>query len=233
MNTVVYKPFKRNIDNWEIDPEATYKNDNGRKLILVKIGVQQIVDSDTGRVVDTTPVTEYVYEDILRSIFTKADEYSTRICLGCTPQLVVTYENRLVIHNEDISKEMDKIMNVAKGYDPKSISESLVNSLLNYNTLMPLSKEYRSIIKDIDSKCDEYYSPDFVGLVLRELFFEQKREITGYKEDIHYMSSVELRQEMGKQLKNDDKDKLNAIKDELFYAFLLGDIIPNPKMVNF
>lgn len=229
MNTVIYKPFKKKIDKWEIDTSSVRENEHGRKLINVKIGVQQIVDCDTGNVVDATSVTEYIYEDILRNLFMNGEEYAARICLGYFPQVVVTYENRLVIHNEEISEEVEKIQEVIKDYNNREISEILVNSLLNYNTQAQISKEYKMLIKDIDEKCDNYYAPDFVGLVLREYFLESKRNLSDYKEDLHFMSPVEFKQEIGTSLKEGDKEKLEDIKEELLYAFLLGDIITNPK----
>lgn len=229
MNTVVYKPFKKKIDKWELDTSNIMENEFGRKLINVKIGIQQIVDSESGGVVDTTPVTEYMYEDVLRNLFVNGEEYTARICLGYFPQVIVTYENRLVLHNEDVSEEIDKIQEVIKSYDKKEISEILINSLLNYNTQAQMSMEYRSLIKDIDDKCDNFYAPDFVGLVLREHFFEAERNLSDYREELHFMSPIELKQEIGVSLKRDDKAKLEDIKEELLYAFLLGDIITNPK----
>ena len=229
MNTVIYKPFKKKIDKWESDTSDIKENELGRKLINVKIGVQQIVDNDTGRVIEAIPVTEYMYEDICRNLFCNSEEYAARICLGYFPQVVVTYENRLVIHNEDVSEEVEKIQKVIKGYEKKSIAEVLVNSLLNYKTQVHISKEYRNLIKDIDEKCGNFYAPDFIGLVLREYFFETERGLSEYKEELHIMSPVELTQEIGKSLKEDNLEKLEIIKEELLYAFLLGDIITNPK----
>ncbi len=229
MNTVVYKPFKKKIDNWEIDTSNIKENELGRNLVNVKIGVQQIIDNDSGRVTDTIPVTEYMYEDVLRNLFCNSEEYAARICLGYFPQVVVTYENRLVIHNEDVSEEVEKIQEVIKSYEKKSIAEILVNSLLNYNTQVHISKEYRNLIKEINERCNNFYAPDFIGIVLREYFFETDRKLSEYKEELHFMSSVELKQEIGKNLKEDNIEKLEVIKEELLYAFLLGDIITNPK----
>ena len=230
MNTLVYKPFKKKIINWEIVPEATVKADNGRKMLLVNIGDQQIVNTDTGEIIDTSPVSEYIYEDILHAIFSR-EEYTSRLCLGCTPQLIVTYENRLVMHNEEVSLEVEKVIEVIKKADRHNISEVLVNSQLNYETKVPISKEYRDVIKRINEECDEFYSPDFIGLVMREFFFEQEREYTDYSDELHYMSKVELKEELGRVLNEGNGEKLNQIKDELMYSFLMGDIIANPKIM--
>ena len=232
MNTVVYKPFKRSLEAWEISADKTKENENGRRSFLVKIGVQKVVDSDTGEEISTDPVAEYVYEDILRKMFTDPEEYSVRVNLGCEPQLIVTYENRLVVHNDEISEMIEKVRNVITGLKIEDISEMLVNSYLNFCTLAPLSKEYRKLISDINDKAEGYFAPDFVGLILREYFFEQKRSITegSYEEEIHYMDPIELRMEMGKEMANKDLARLEKLKNELFYSFLLGDIIPNPKI---
>ena len=230
MNTVVYKAFKRSIDNWEIDTSAERVIENGRKLFLVKIGVQQIKDSETGQIIDTAPITEYIYEDILRAVFGGNEEYTIRTCLGYTPQLIVTYENRLVMHNDEVDNEVQKVLKATEKLNGKDISESLVNSLLNYNTQAQISKEYRKLIKEINKECDEYYSPDFVGIILREHFFEQERNLTDYKEELHFMNAVELKEELGKSLRENDEEKISAIKEELMYAFLLGDIVHNPKI---
>ena len=230
MNTVIYKPFKRNASSWALDTESTITNSSGRRSFLVKIGVQQIADSDTGEVLDTTPITEYVYEDILRKIFTDCEEYSVRTNLGYEPQLVITYENRLVLHNDEISGMVEKIRDVIKEYDEKDISEVLINSLLNYNTQAQRTPEYKKLIDEVNEKADGYFSPDFIGFILREYFFEQKRGISGYSEDVHYMDHIELKEEIGKVLKDGDKEKLNVLKEELLYSFLLGDIVTNKKI---
>ena len=130
--------------NWEIDPSATETTESGRRLLLVTIGVQQIVDTDTGDVIDTAPVAEYIYEDILAAIFNR-EEYTSRICLGCTPPLIVTYENRLVMHNNQISEEVEKILGVLKTAQRDNVYEVLVNSQLNYDTRAQISKEYREV----------------------------------------------------------------------------------------
>ena len=232
MVTAVYKPFKRTISEWQYDPEYTKEMQHGRKLMLFSIGIQQMVETETGRIINSTPVTEYIYEDVVRNIFANPEEYSARVNLGCEPQVVVTYENRLVIHNETVGNEVEKILEIAKRFKLKDIADILVNSELNYNTLTPLSKRYRSLMESINDECGEYYPPDFIGLVLREYFFEQKRELAGYSEDIHYMNGIELKEEIGKALQDGNDENIEMLKDELMYAFLLGDLITNPKIAN-
>lgn len=232
MNTVIYKPFKRSSQAWALDTEKTKENENKRRSFLVKIGVQKVVDSDTGEEISTAPVTEYIYEDILRMLFTDPEEYQVRVNLGCEPQLVVTYENRLVVHNDEMSETIERVRNVISTYKKEDIAEVLINSYLNFMTLAPLSKGYRKLISDINDKAEGYFAPDFVGLVLREYFFEQMRHLSqgSYEEDIHFMNSTEFREEMGKAMAEKDNGKVQKLKDELFYSFLLGDTIPNPKI---
>lgn len=230
MNTVIYKPFKRKASKWEMDTENILRDGMGRRAISVKIGMQNITDSVTGQVVSATPIYEYIYEDILRNIFSDSEEYAVRVNLGCEPQITITYENRLVMHNDMIAKEVEKINKAVEDTELRDIVEILVNSQLNFNTKAPVSKEYRELIGKLNDKCDAYYPPDFVGLVLRERFFEQDREITGYKEDIHYMSGTELKEELGRAIKENNDEKIKDIKEELMYQFLLGDMLSNPQI---
>ncbi len=232
MNTVQYKPFKRRLDSWQLDTANIKENDNGRRLFPIKLGVQNIVNSDTGEIQSTIPCVEYIYEDILRNIFANTQEYHTRVALGCKPQLIVTYENRLVVHNDEVYVEIEKIQSVLKDYKLEDIADEVVNSLLNYNTQEFMSDKYRKLIEKINELCDEYYPPDFVGLVIREYFLEQTRNMTEYDEDLHLMSQKELKKEIAKNISEKNNGKLAAIKTELLYSYLMGDMIINPQRGN-
>lgn len=229
MNKIVYKPFKRKSSSWEIKPDKIIKNEQGRKSVPVKIGVQQVV-MDNGEIISTTPVYEYIYDDILRKILGDSEEYAVRVNLGCDMQLVITYENRLVVHNDRMQEEIEKVHELAKAYGYEEISAELVNSQLNFMTLAPLSKEYKKLIEEINEKSEKFYPPDFIGLVLREYFYEQARNLSDEREDMHFLSAKELKEELGEAIKGRDAKKIEDIKEEIMYAFLIGDLVSNPRI---
>ena len=65
MNIAVFKPYKTSIDAWSIIDSKSKQDKNERTEWCVEIGTQQIVDNETQRILDSSPLEEYIYKDWL------------------------------------------------------------------------------------------------------------------------------------------------------------------------
>lgn len=228
MNIAVFKPYKTSIDAWSIIDSKSKQDKNGRTEWCVEIGTQQIVDNETQRILDSSPLEEYIYKDILQNAFSNPHEYNISVNLGYNPPIVITYDNRLVIHNDQIQEMVTTVIDAIKDYKIEDIAPLLISSLLNLQNEDKLSKDYKDFLDKINDKCNDFLPPLFVGQIAREYFFEQERNLQGKTDEIHYMTHKELLEQTGEAIKKNDKEILRMIKDEMFYSMLMGDIIQNP-----
>ncbi len=223
MNHVVLKPYKRGANSWDSIDGKERVDANGRSEWCIEIGVQKIV-SDNGEEISATPLEEYVYKDVLLNLFTSPKSYTVRINLGCEPQLTIAYANRLVLHNSAVGEMVDAINKALDKYDDKVLMELGIDSLLALKSKAPLSKEFKAFTKQINDETDWYFPHDFIGFVVREKIFEQRRNLSGKAEDIHLSGYTELMELLRHSLKDGDRASLSMIQQELMYAYLLGDI---------
>lgn len=231
MQDIVYKPFKVNPKYWNNENESR-RDQKGREELLIRIGTKQIVDRTTGEILEELPLSEYVYKDLLIGIFRNfsnqslsSDEYKVRVNVGCCPQLTITYENRLVIHNSTISAEVERISEYLENFEFTDIVDMIGNSSLNFRSKAKLTDEFKAFLATLNGNLGSNYSADFVGTVMREQFLEIRRDMTESENECHYMPYAETIQNICEALKKEDEDVLKTIGKELIYKLLLGDLV--------
>ena len=223
MNHVLLKPYKRSASTWYPVEGKERTDENGRVEWCIEIGIQKVM-SEEGRELATSPLEEYVYKDVLQNMFTSPKNYTVRINLGCEPQLTIAYENRLVLHNSAVGQMVEEINSALNKYDEKALIGLGIDSLLALKSKRPLSKEFKKLTKEINEDADWYYPHDFIGFIIREKVFEQMRGLDGKAEELHLMDYAEIMENLKSSLKDGDRASLSMIKDELMYAYLLGDL---------
>ena len=130
MEYLVYKPYKRKLKTWN-NVKDRQREENGRIILCVEIGKKLFVDDETQRVIHEEFVCEDIYMDIATGLFQRSSSYGTKITLGYEPQIVVSYEGSLVIHNDKISGYVEDIMNVLQKTDYSLKVNAMVNGILN------------------------------------------------------------------------------------------------------
>lgn len=225
---VVYKPIKKGLETWSNMPDKTRHDDMGRVIVNIEIGVKQIISS--GKICSVESMCEDMYIDILKGLVVDKLSYMTYVNLASEPKITISYDGRLVIHNDKISGYVEDIMTVLNDIEDSIKYDALVDFVLNENVGNKYGEAFRRLVNVMQKKCKKEYASALIGLVLKEYICEDCRSIEGDEaEEIHYMSYEDLLMKTGQIMKNrnagGDKESEKIIKEELLYRFLQGDLI--------
>lgn len=231
MQTTVYKPYKKKPETWKEDESKRRTSEDGRTECCVEIGVQQIVEEDTGEIVRTEHVSEYIYKDIKDKILAAPSDFDVRINMGFKPQLAVLYCNRFVVYNDQVQREARRIKQFMEDLKTERYIGAAINSVLNIQGRARQSEELKDFIGQVNENLNAIYPAEFVGAILREHVFETARKFSEEEEELHFASYEylvkEAGQEYAKSLRNgSDTKRLSMIKEELLFGFLIGDYLP-------
>lgn len=224
MGTIVYKPYKRKLNQWKCLSENIRTDKCGREIVPVEIGKTLYMNGE--KIEKEEEILEDIYLDIVTGIFANRDSYHTTICLGYEPQIVVSYEGALVIHNDKMSGYVDKILKILDKVEYSEKVKVLVHAVEHevkgnkYTTDMKKLQDY------IKKESGISFSPELIGYVLKENLCEN-RVMTDKQEELHWMAYEELLEKAGTVLAARDKGKAGSrfeydVMNELLYRFIGG-----------
>jgi len=216
-----YKPYKQKASEWSSDPEKARAAANGREMMYVGIGSCIHHDDNT-----TEEIFEYIYRDILLGIFKNDKSYKLKMTLGHTPNIVITYDGLLVIHNDILLKEVEKIKEAILTLPKELIANCIANSVLNQMGLEKTSDELKQTTKKINQICNADYPAEFIACIMKEYMCDELRELENEKqEELYFKTYEELVSEAALVLISDDKDIKKQEYDvlrEIGYRFIQG-----------
>lgn len=224
---IVLKPYKRSLQDWKNNPDDSREED-GKVIFRVDIGKKLVMDEEKKTVVSENALAEDIYLNILQDIFSQNSSYRVVATLGYEPQLVISYDGRLVAHNDKIDGYVAMVMEALK----KSKYEADIKVLINYVLNETVGAKYSSTLKrlqtGINTMCKTNFPPEFIGLVVKNYICDYKRSADESNE-YPYMDYESLMEEAGKVMVSINKGALtieNKLVEELLYRFVQGTLIP-------
>lgn len=228
MGNIVYKPYKRKLNQWKCLSENIRTDKCGREIVSVEIGKKLYMDDKCIEVEKEEEILEDIYFDIVTGIFANRDSYHTTICLGYEPQIVVSFKGTLVIHNDKMSGYVDKILKVLDKVDYPEKVQVLVHTVEHEVKGNKYTSNMKKLQEYIKTESGISFSPELIGYVLKENLCES-RVMTEKQEELHWMSYEELLEKSGIVLTTRDKGKFGSrfeydVMNELLYRFISGQL---------
>lgn len=226
MHSFVYKPFKKSVSDWKLN--KVYQSEN-REIASVGIGKCIVMDDNTGEMIEEKIIYEDIYKDVMQGFFTDTKFYKTYIVLGCEPAIVISYDGRLILHNDKMKGYSQSIQKALEKIDPELIGSALIGFVRNEAIGEKYNDKIRELTKSINQIEKAKFPLEMVGLMLKEYYCEEKRKFGPIDDVIHYMTYPELLEQAAEVLAgrisgNGNKENEKALMDELFYRFLEGSL---------
>lgn len=233
MSSIHYRPFKKNVESWEliIDDVEKLKDTKKRHLVDVKIGE----GTENG---ENFEVIEKCYLDIIKDTIVNHSPYKTVVELGNEPQLVITLGNNVVRHNPEIQKYADDIKDIFSQIDKNILFKAFKSLRMNKEQLRSRKEaSVKMLMAMIEEKSKKKYAPSLVQALLMEYFEEERKEDCDvcdmtYEELLE--TAIELETYRETKTTGDNLDELQksmSIEDiekkvieEIYNRFLCGSI---------
>ena len=184
----ICKPYKKNMKTWN-HIKGKDRTDYGRLIVNIEIGEKRIIN-DSDDVVKTIPLCEDIYIDILKGIMYEKNLYQTYLTLGCTPNMVISYNGRIIVHNDKINDYIQIVTDILEEYDLGKLCDCLKSFILNENAKNKYENDLKKLTDSINKKCKKYiFSSAFIGLVLKEYIIEDMRNI---QEEYEYLKNLKV-----------------------------------------
>lgn len=232
MENITYKPYKRNLNQWN-HIKGKEREDMGRVIITIEVGEKRTLDKKT-KETTTESVTEEIYLDILKSVMIDKLSYKTMLYPSNNPALVISYDGRLVIHNDKVNMYVQELMKILPLYNKKVLILALKDFVLNENIGEKYSQALKKLTENINKKLERNYPPALIGMVLKEYICDELREPPFNKEDedLQYADYKELMEKAAQVLSyrmQNQSDEISEqieydLKEELFYRFIQGNL---------
>lgn len=223
---IVFKPYKRKLNTW-INMDEREDPGTGRVIFHVAIGEKVIEKEDQKK--DKEELAEDIYMDILQNFFLNRSGYNLSITLPCEPKIVLSYDGRLVYHNDKIQKYEEQVITLLRKLKIDPAVQAMVNYVANENNGEKYSSQLRKIQKNVNQYLDTNYPPEFIALVLKNYICEDKRDISDKAMDFSCMDYEELLEKAGEIIIHREKQEENEdeayVLDELLYRFLQGSLV--------
>lgn len=227
-NKVVFQPYKINANDWNIVKD--HIRIAGDKAVYTVVIGTRIEKAQDDMVLKEEPVTEEVFEEVLKGIFTQSD-YEVRVRLGREPNLIVTYNGELLPHNDKIDGYMSRLCAAFGQFEKSEAVAMLINGVLNVSIQERLTAESQRFVEKVNGICRSNHSPEFIVESLKKYFCEDLRrfDLPGAG-DLHYAGYEELLRTAGEvvigRLKGTfDENLEEVLLDELLYRFLCGNLV--------
>lgn len=224
---VVFKPYKKHPEEWNVIPEQT-RDDNGRKINCIEVGRTLTMNEE--EVKEEDYLYEDIYENIISGIFVSKQAYSVEMTVSSEPKLIITYDDELVMHNDKISAYVNQILEYMPSLTNDMLIAALVEFNINRNAEQKFGAKLKKITADINKQYDTNYPVELIGYVLRQYFCEDKRNLEGQQEELHYYASYEeLCQMVGKlflaKSNNQTYAREKDLTEEILYRFIEGKLV--------
>lgn len=223
---IVFKPYKRKLNTW-INMDEREDEETGRVIFHVAIGEKQIQKEENKT--ETEELAEDIYMDILQNFFLNRSGYNLSITLPCEPKIVLSYDGRLVYHNDKIQKYEEQVISLLRKMKINPAVQAMVNYVANENSGEKYSDTLRRIQKNVNQYLDTNFPPEFIALVLKNYICEDKRDMPEKAMEYSCMDYQELLEKAGNIIIHRDKQEENEeeayVLDELLYRFLQGSLV--------
>lgn len=230
MEKVILKPYKRKMSSWQYDAEQSrLEEDSNRYILSVQIGEKLTIDEETSEKLDQEQLAEDIYLDTLQGIFLNQKGYEVTVTLGYEPQVVITYEGRLVMHNDKIPQYEKEVMDLLKKTKSNILVQMLVDFTAHENSGSKYTELARHVQESINKVKGTNYPLEFIAYAIKDYICDIKRKMTEEKMEYAYMTYEELLQVTGDVLaakfKGEKDEREEYVQEELLYRFIQGSLV--------
>lgn len=167
MATKLVRPYKMSADKWVRTNRDELRDSNGREMYRVAIG--EIFEGS-----NVVKVEELFYKDILFTALKNGSPYKTTITLGRNPQLTITCDGNVVLHNPqmiEIKKNIIKAIN----YIPQDITYAAMEEMrLNKERLEKRGKNTNLLMSYLGKQNTNYPVELVCAIVLENLCIDKR-----------------------------------------------------------
>lgn len=149
----ITKPYKT-VTGW-MEFTDYNKNANGRPLSLIAIGEHR-----EGLNIDY--IQEEIYSDILEDIKNNVGSYQISVKLGNRPQLVISMNGSLIIHNPDVKETAGRLNELLERVSEDLIIDAYYEMRLNMEAKCKLSNTTFALASIINSAESTQYPVPFI-----------------------------------------------------------------------
>lgn len=232
----IYKPF---IEWKQGDEQFLYKDEEGNKYIIVKLVIGEITENY--QVIDY--IIEDIYKNVLDTIMKNKYKYKVDVKINQIPQLIITCDGYLLLHNPKIKKLHDDVYECLSKLEPKDIMDAYYELRLNMNALGKLGPATEYLLVQIRRYTGENISSSFarelIHKYIENTFFSVEEDdiktyirTLDYEDLLYYMKQIlyhkfdiPMEDEYLTSLpQNLFKNVESIIKDELLLRFVKGDL---------
>lgn len=229
MENIVYKPYKKKLSAWKYEKDKQRQSEDGRTIMCVEVGKKQYIDSETNEIVREEFEEEEIYYDILKGLFTNTVSYTTKVSLGHNPRLIITYEGCLVRHNDKVAGYVEDVKSALKKINKRTLFKCLFNVVMNEKEGDKYSTDFKNMCAKVNEICKNEYPQEMIALVMKEYLTESREGMDKTLEKAHGMEyrdlmTVALKVMVTRGTEIDVTKYEDALKEELLYRFLLGEI---------
>lgn len=156
------KTFK--LRNWKYINTSEENHYNNRKLAKVVIGERTYSDGTI------EPITEDIYEDILREVHVlKQPEYKVMCDINHYPIITILYNGILTLHNPHIRQDKEDIEAAFNAIDKTLLLNAYSEMRLNMECLSKIGKATNLLISTVNMNTNKDYSYPFIQAVLHKV----------------------------------------------------------------
>lgn len=166
----ITKPYKVSVDKWmQVESsEGSIFDSNGRELIQIAIG--EYVDKENPKNIEY--IVETFYADLIHVILLDKN-FKVYVQIGKSPQLFVTNNGNLIVHNDSIKSVSKEIKSVLKemswgkkigAFENLKENQQVSGYKIDASTL--------EFVRQIKTKCNIDYPTQLIKAVLSEHILE-------------------------------------------------------------
>lgn len=192
------------VGQWQ---EYERKQEYGKTVVTVAIGV----DMDAKEY-----ITEDIYEDVLKNILSK--KYRVFIDVFSVPGIVVTYKNRIIHHNPDVSDRMTLLRAILEDVSINDKMVALTDFVENEYYGQPLNKAARKIKDTVRVSTESNYNYKLIYETIKAEVMDEIDKKCDIPEGVKDLDDNTLLK-MASQL-----DAEPSIKDEVWKRYVCGII---------
>lgn len=167
-------------DKYQLYPQITgwkqggeeFKNAEGRAIKYIVLG-EIYLDNDSDY------ITEEMYSDILALVRRKKKNYKVEEAPKRIPQMLITNNGHIVIHNDHISGYIKTVQDILKSIPVKIILNGYKELRLNSEKNVKLTSRTASLVNMINAEAGIEFTNSFIYAVIKEQLEETKFSTNG------------------------------------------------------
>lgn len=209
------KPYKTVIGWQEVED---YNERDGSRL-LSKIAIGELREGS-----NISYIFEKIYTDILEDIKVNFSSYRINVRIGNTPQLIITLNDTLIIHNPELKYMTEHLKKIITKISPEYIINAYIEMRLNTENKSKLGNATLLLMSMINGADDTKYPVPFIQSIIKEIIEQQYFDATD--SDVkEYIRSLDYKEML---LVINDIHRYKALKilqDEFLYKKIYSNEI--------